>query len=189
LIEFAPPRQLNRYAAPSQLDLRMPMAESNDFDELKRRLFEIARQTTDPFKAQWDARKDVAKTLVSLASGALVFTITFASSLIKPNTPASLRYSIGACWLAFIFSLVLALLSLWFSIGLHNFEGLLVSKNEQINQLAADNRESLPSLVADTWQEIVRDDKRSRRSLTASLVFYGIALLIFSIIGIRQLVA
>jgi hypothetical protein len=59
------------------------MDESNNFDELKNRLFEIARETTDSFKHQWDAQKDIAKTLISLASGALVFTVTFATSVIK----------------------------------------------------------------------------------------------------------
>jgi len=165
------------------------MDESNNFDELKSRLFEIAKETTDPFKHQWDAQRDIAKTLISLASGALVFTITFASSVIKPDTPAYLRYVIVVCWLAFIFSLILSLLSLWFSIGLHNFPLLLMAKNDEINKIAAENRESLPTLAADTWQEIVRDDKKSRRLLKASLVSYGIALLIFIVIGIRQLVA
>jgi hypothetical protein len=64
-----------------------------------------------------------------------------------------------------------------------------MAKNDEINKIAAENRESLPTLAADTWQEIVRDDKKSRRLLKASLVSYGIALLIFIVIGIRQLVA
>ena len=165
------------------------MGESDGFDELKKRLFEVAKETTDPFIAQWDARKDIAKTIISLTSGALVFTITFASSWIKADTHATVRYSIVVCWLAFIASLVLSLASLWFSMRLRNFEGLLKSKNDQINQLAADNREALPSLVLETWQEIVRDDKKSLRLLKGSLVFYGIALLVFIIIGIHQLVA
>jgi len=165
------------------------MDESNNFDELKNRLFEIARETTDPFKHQWDAQKDIAKTLISLASGALVFTVTFATSVIKPGTTAYLRYTIVVCWLAFISSLILSLLSLWFSIGLHNFPLLLMAKNEEINKIAAENRESLPTLAVNTWQEIVRDDKKSRRCLKGSLVSYGIALLIFIVIGIHQILA
>ena len=165
------------------------MEKSNNFDELKSRLFDIAKETTDPFKPRWDAQKDIAKTLISLASGALVFTVTFASSVIKPDTPAWLRYAIVVCWLAFISSLVLPLLSLWFSIGLHNFELLLMAKNEEINKIAAENRASLPTLAADTWQEVVRDDKKSRRSLRGSLITYGTALLIFIVIGIHQIFA
>ena len=64
-----------------------------------------------------------------------------------------------------------------------------MAKNEEINKIAAEDRESLPTLAADTWQEIVRDDKKSRRFLKGSLVSYGIALFIFIVIGIRQILA
>jgi hypothetical protein len=69
------------------------MAEPLSFDSLQDKLIEIAKQPTEALKSQIESRKDVARTLISLSSGALLFTITFASSLIKPNSAVSLRYN------------------------------------------------------------------------------------------------
>src|SRR5258708_31648491 len=129
------------------------MPEPPIFDALQDKLIEIAKQPTEALKSQIESRKDVARTLISLSSGALLFTITFASSLIKPNSAVSLRYTIGICWFAFVLSLVLSLLSLWFSIGLHNFPALLMTKTKEINEIAAGDRSNLPGFVANLWQK------------------------------------
>ena len=165
------------------------MAQPQSFDALQDKLLEIAQQPTEALKPQIESRKDVAKTLVSLSSAALLFTITFASSLIKPNSSLFLRYTMGVCWLAFVFSLILSLLSLWFSIGLCNFQALLMTKTKEINEIAAEGRETLPTFVADLWEkEIVPDDKRSRRSLLAAFISYGIALVILLVVGVWQFI-
>jgi hypothetical protein len=161
------------------------MMEPPNFEALQDKLFEIAKQLTEALKSQIESQKDVARTLISLSSAALLFTITFASSLIKPNSTGPLRYTIGICWLAFVVSLVLSLLSLWFSIGLHNFPALLMTKTKEINQLAADDRSKLPDFVANVWQnEIVPDEKRSRRFLLAGFVSYALALVVLLIVGV-----
>lgn len=165
------------------------MAEARNFVALQDKLFELAKQPTEALKPQIESRKDVAKTLISLSSAALLFTITFASSLIKANSGVSLRYTIGACWLAFVLSLALSLSSLWFSVGLHNFPALLMTKTKEINEIAASNRANLPDFVANLWQnEIVPDDRRSRRFLLAGFISYALALVILLIVGVWQFI-
>jgi hypothetical protein len=128
-------------------------------------------------------------TLVSLSSAALLFTITFASSLIKPTSSVALRYTLGVCWLAFVFSLILSLLSIWFSIGLHNFQALVMTKAKDLDEIATETRETLPAFLTSLWeQEIVPDDRRSRRSLRAAFVSYAIALAILLLVGLWQFI-
>src|SRR6266516_4224321 len=128
------------------------MAQLQGFDALHDIIIEIA------------SRQDVARTLITLSSAALLFTITFASSLIKPTSSRSLRYTIGFCWLAFVISLILSLLSLWFSIGAQNFPALVMTKIKELKEIAATDRAKLGEFVANLWQtEIVPDQRRSRR--------------------------
>jgi hypothetical protein len=165
------------------------MNDPQSLENIQDGLLEMAKEVTGALSPQWEARKDIAKTLITLSSGALVFTITFAASLIKPTTSALLRSGVIVCWIAFICSLIFSLLSLWCSIGLHDFQGLLMTKSTRIREMLEENRESLPTLTAETWKEIVRDDKISRRLLRASIICYGIALIIFIVIGVRQFIS
>jgi hypothetical protein len=171
------------------------MDESERFDFLFEGSLEIARQVNDAMKPQWEARKDVARTLITLSSAALLFTITFASSFITSNTLALWRYGVMVCWLSFICSLALSLFSLWLSTGLHDYPGLLMGKITKLREAAnairpetPDSSEPFQEIVNKTFKSVAHRDTVSRRLVTASLIAYGIALLIFIAIGMRQLI-
>jgi len=92
---------------------------------------EHAQKTVDLFKAEWEARKDIAKTLITLSSASLVFTITFSQSVINAGTAFGWRYAVVACWLALICCLGFSLGSLWFSMGLASIPLLMMSDTKK----------------------------------------------------------
>ena len=162
---------------------------------------EFAKTSLEPYKAEWAERRDTAKTLISLSSAALIFTITFAGSIITPSTARFWRYIVLLCWLAFIGSLVCSLASLWFSIGLSSLPVMIAEKANQIeeaikaatiNYIRAGatgdpNVADVSAIVAAPWKKIASDDLKVYWLLRASVVFFSIALLALTAIGVRQL--
>ena len=167
---------------------------TDNISNLLDHLVEVAKQATEPFIPQWEGRKDIAKTIISLASASLVFTTTFSSSLVKPGTPTGWRYAIIVWWAAFVCSLALSLIFLWVSIGLADLPAIILASTEKLKQAAA---ERIPGTPIDEdpiyrefnagFRQIVRRDKRARILFGALLCFFGIALLVLTILGIRQL--
>jgi len=171
------------------------MTPSGNITPLLDHLQDVAKKTTDPLMFQWEARKDLAKTLISVASATLVFTITFSSSLTAKGTSSFWRYSILVCWLAFVCSLVLALASLWCSMGVANLQALVLARTDKLRQAAKEalsksqpDSDPVYSVFNEAFQEIVRDDRRSRRLLYVSMTCFGVALVIFTALGVRQLI-
>lgn len=148
----------------------------------------VARQAVEPLQPEWEARREIAKTLISLASATLVFTITFAPSMIRPNTALSWRYTVIACWLAFICSLVLSLGSLWFSMGLASLPVLMMQLDAAAKEAVRTSRPDpmlLPFLKA--FGRVGRQEVIALWLLRASVASFGVALIAFTLIGVRQL--
>ena len=153
---------------------------------------EQARKTAELFKAEWDARQNLAKTLISLSGATLVFTITFSQSVIKPDTPMSWRYAVTACWLAFICSLVLSLASLWYSMDLLSLPLLMTAESSDLRKAAEEairSRTVVPMLAVykRPFEKTAKQERRALFLLRSALFFYGIALSIFTAIGLCQL--
>lgn len=154
----------------------------------------VARRSNEALKPRFEAQRDITKILVSLASAMLVFTVTFSTSLIKPDSTLSLRYSVAAFLLALVASLSLSIWSLLYSTGLGSLEALVMSKTTEIQEADKQIRSTVPidleplhRLMDEALQTVSREDKISRRLFKASLVCYGAAVLIFTVIGLRQL--
>jgi len=152
----------------------------------------LAHEIADLFKAEWDARKDIAKTLISLSGATLVFTITFSQSVIKPDTPLFWRYAFVVCWLTFILSLALSFASLWFSMGLSSLPLLMTENTQKIKDAAKEaigigKSEPLVSVFLQPFKKITKQEKIALWLLRLSVLCYGLALSIFIVIGVRQL--
>jgi hypothetical protein len=185
---------LRSTAGPS-LDEGDSMTPSGNITPLLDHLLDVAKKTTDPLMFQWETRKDIAKTLISLASATLVFTITFSSSLTAKGASSFWRYTILFCWLTFVASLILALASLWCSMGLANLQALVLAKTPELREAAKEtfskpypDSDPVYSVFQEASQEVVRDDRRSRRLLQAAMTCFGVALVILTALGVRQLI-
>ena len=155
-------------------------------------IVEFARDTIEPYKPEWAERREVAKTLISLASAALIFTITFSTSIITPSTSQFWRYSVLVCWLAFISSLACSLGSLWFSAGLSSLPVRLEQNSDKVIQAVKDTlngegADLIAPIFAENFNKIARQDLLAYRLLRISLCSFGIALLLLATVGIRQL--
>jgi hypothetical protein len=156
------------------------------------RLVAEGERITALFKPEWEARRDTAKTLISLSSVALVFTITFSQSVIRPDTPTYWRYTVVACWLAFVCSLVCSLGSLWFSMTLSSLPLVLTGKAGELKTalkqgLETGDGEPIVKLVMKAFSGVVRQEMIALWSLRFGIIFYAIALSILLAIGLRQL--
>jgi hypothetical protein len=152
----------------------------------------LAHQTNDLFKSEWEARKDIAKTLISLSSATLVFTITFSQSVIKPDTPYHWRYAILVCWLSFVLSLVCALASLWFSMTLSSLPLLMEMQTDKLKEaakkaLATADPAPLSAVSLEPFTKVTQQENKALWLLRLSALFYGLALSVFVILGVRQL--
>jgi hypothetical protein len=167
---------------------------NNSVHDLVMNLIERAREQTTLFAPQWEDRKDVTKTLISISSAIQVFTITFSSTVITPTTPPCWRFAVIICWSAFISSLVLSLLFLWCSIGLRDLPALVAAKYKQFEEAAeagkpTSDTEPIHRVFDEAFVTIVRKDKTCRRLFTASVICFGVGLAVFTAIGMHQLTA
>src|SRR5918911_5406871 len=90
-------------------------------EEAKRVLIEGLELGQDDFEKQldrthspyWDARNDLSKTVISLASGSIVLTVTFSSSLIGSERANPWNYLLFGSWVSFLITIIMAVLSLF----------------------------------------------------------------------------
>jgi hypothetical protein len=144
------------------------------------------------FKAEWEARRDSAKTLISLSGATLVFTITFSQSVIKPDTPIYWRYAVVGCWLAFICSLVCSLGSLWFSMTLAGFPIMITQRQKELRaafgeSLRTGDSKKPTDITMQAFKKTARHEMIALWLLRFALIFYGIALCTFTAIGLYQM--
>jgi hypothetical protein len=132
--------------------------------------------------------------VISLSSATLVFTITFASSFIGPNTSVYWRCAVLACWLAFISALVLAILSLYFSLELGTFPARVLIDNKRIDAAVTEiaskqpiDMEPINEIMISHLRELGKTQKTAERLHKTALVAFAIGLLIFTIIGSYRL--
>lgn len=149
-------------------------------------------QITAMYKPEWDARRDTSKTLISLSGATLVFTITFSQSAFKQDTPNLWRYAVVACWLAFIVALVCSLASLWFSMTLNSLPIIFTQKEGELKSALEEsfrvgNSEPFVKATMNAFRVTVLQEKIALWFLRFGIIFYGLALSLFTAVGLRQL--
>lgn len=165
-------------------------------------LIQYAKDIIEPYKESWAERRETAKTLISLASAALIFTITFSGSIITPSTSRFGRYSVLVCWIAFISSLACSLGTLWFSMGLSDLPILIDERGNEIMEAATpvikdaleghfklSPADAIPveRIFLEQLNKVAGHDLAAHWLLRASILCFGIALAILTAFGVRQL--
>jgi hypothetical protein len=166
----------------------METRSERSIPEIQEKMVAIAKEITESAKPEIEGRRDVCKTLISVSSAALVFTITFASNFIGIYSSPLLRYNLVICWAAFICSLGCSIASLAFAVELLNLPALVMidTKKFEIAAMAQQSQHSIEPLVGamqNLLDGIGRENNRSRRFFYASLVSFALALLILTFIG------
>lgn len=140
----------------------------------------------------WAARQDVAKTILSLASGVLVLTLTFSESLLPEGAAPSIRWLIVSSWLALLLCCATALLSLWMGIKLRATPAMLRSqaKTAHDHVLAEAEKEDFrlsPALLGSPFREafeaLEAADRNSYRFTSAALCLLLLSLALLAAAG------
>jgi hypothetical protein len=146
------------------------------------------------YRPEWKERRETTKTLVSLSSASLIFSVTFSGSIIKPWTPLSWRYSLLICWVSLACSLACAISSLWFSMSLDTLPALIhISRKQTIEKIKTAIQEpnfgdtQAKQFIGEHTRKLGRQDGIARWSLRASLAFFVLALVVLTIVGVQQL--
>src|SRR5205807_3397630 len=111
----------------------VPQVEPNVRPVLDSAAQQTLEFTNRNYSAYWNARNDLVKTIISLASGSVVLTVTFSGSLLteKGNPWNRLLF---ASWALFLLSLISGVLCLWHSARLNSTLLRLLTLPEEINR-------------------------------------------------------
>jgi hypothetical protein len=138
---------------------------------------------------------DAAKAVIPIASAAVIFSVAFASSFAKPSIHIGWRLCLVFSWFCFLFALTCSLLSLWFAIGLHDAQANVLEQSDKLrNAIAKPNvtADEMLVVMGDIFltanEPIGRMDKASRRLLIAAYIFYGFAIWLIGVLGVRVLI-
>ena len=85
------------------------------------------KRLADIHGPQWGARREVAKTILSLASGTLVLTVTFADKLAAKSAVAAGSTVLAWVWLILLVSIAGTLASLAFAVQLESLPARMIS--------------------------------------------------------------
>src|SRR5215218_4206706 len=81
----------------------------------------IADKSVQMLTSHWDARDNFAKTLISVASGIIALTVTFAKTIVVPQSIPLWRYLLFASWILFLVSIVCGGIVLWLTKNIRLF--------------------------------------------------------------------
>lgn len=144
----------------------------------------------------WNARTELVKSVISLASGSIVLTVTFLSSVFKAQNISAWKYLLFASWLFFLMSIVAAIISFWFLTELRALPTIIISRSEELRQAVekinvTSEHASLPELTKSIQDLIsksfpMKADRWARRFINASLLAFILALLALGLFGWKQ---
>jgi hypothetical protein len=164
-----------------------------DIKETLKEVLSESERITDLMKPELEARRDTAKTLISLSGATLVFTITFSQSVIKPETSLYWRYLVIGAWLGFICSLICSLASLWISMGLQSLPVVIKAKENEVEESlragTAGDIQRATEISMRGFRQIRRQETVALWFLRFSLIFYGVALTTFTAVGLHQMLS
>lgn len=140
------------------------------------------------YSSSWSSSEEIAKTVISVSSGVIAFTIAFSESIIKNMKGNFGRYFVCLSWVLFLLSIITALISLWRTRQARSAAArLLMSASEIQENFSSSEFEKGTNLLKKAITPLDRDNAiYSERFLKASLIFLTIAVLILGSIGIVQ---
>jgi len=148
--------------------------------------------TQQLFAAHWDARTDLIKTLISVASGAMVLSVTFSNSLLTPQVAERWKYLLIGSWVSFLASIILAIVAFWLLSEARAYPSIIVSEYSKVAQAVeaikteADS-EHIANIPAIATLEKFRFDTRSKYMLRASLLAFVLAIVLLGVFGVKRL--
>ena len=140
----------------------------------------------------WEARDNIARTLITISSAAVALTLTFSNLITAHLENTFWKSTVFITWILFIFCILSAVLTLWTS---GNAKTLMPHFFKQVIKLFTLSKEdqvkSVEELANDTVNKLSsfhKNRKWSERFLKAALICFGIAMLLLGVVGGKQLI-
>jgi hypothetical protein len=145
----------------------------------------------EPF---WKARDDVAKTIISIASGTIALTVTFSSSISSPYTHIFWKYLICAGWIFLLLSIVAAIASLWTSQNARKMSFTFFTHKSRAEQTSPEFQkitdEESSALTNELRRKITtlaRTDVWAGRLLRVTFILFALGIISIGVIGASRL--
>jgi hypothetical protein len=148
------------------------------------------------YEPLWHARSDTLKTLISVASGAIVLSVTFSSSLKALNVGLFWRCLLLFSFIMFAISLISALTSLRVGVGLHGIQADMLAKRTEVQNTiskvdaSAENiMEPFMPILDGINGSIENRDKWAGWLFDVGFMAFAVAIISLVIIGVRQFIS
>ena len=139
----------------------------------------------------WRAREGLAKTVLTLASGALVLSVTFMQSLSADIMTSNWRWILIGGWVSLCLVIIMALLSLWLSIGLYTLPARISGQHDamrkEISKAMQEGRDPIQAvgpLMLEAAEPLVPVERRTMRSLGIALILFVVAMFLMGAVGV-----
>jgi hypothetical protein len=157
------------------------------------RIQAIADRSVEMLTPHWDARDNFAKTLISVASGVIALTVTFAKSIAVPQSNPIWRYSLFASWMFFLISILCCGIVLWLTKDIRLLAFKFFENRPDIKAALADIDLTKPESIkpmddirGKIFRPLESKELWSERFLTFAAIIFLIGLMLLSIIGWKQ---
>ncbi len=175
----------------SNLQIADPTSNKNLRELLVQIIEHSEKETTRTHTPHWDARNDLVKTVIGLASGSIVLTVTFSNSLTKSGTLGAWKYLLFGAWLSFLVSIAAAIFSLAVSLKLKKFSSFWWDRKTKVLTVIDNggSSEEIAATLTEGLPAFGKADKFASWLLGASLFALIVALALLSLFGWNQLAA
>ncbi len=153
----------------------------------------IADRSVEMLTPHWEARDNFAKTLISVSSGIIALTATFARSIAVPQSNPIWRYSLFASWLFFLISILFCGVALWLTkdirlLAFKFFENRPDIKKALpgIDQMKPETLKPMDNIREKIFRPLESKELWSERCLKSAAIVFLIGLIVLSVIGWKQ---
>src|SRR6266446_877241 len=146
---------------------------------------------------QWDRRNEIAKTLLTISSAAVVLSVTLSSPSVNPRPPKIILWPLMVAWVAFFVSTCLSIATLWVSSRLYGLGPAIVEKRKELGKRIAKAPPKDTSAATDMVDDVISDsimalekwDRRAFKTHVGSFWALMVALFFLAAAGVMRFIA
>lgn len=165
-------------------------------ETIYRALQESSSDLVSVYLPQWDRRNEIAKTLLTISSAAVVLSVTLSSPSVSPRPPKLILWPLMIAWVAFFVSTCLSIATLWVSSRLYGLGPAIVEKRKELREriakvppkdtLAA--TDMVDDVISGSIMALEKWDRRAFKTHVASLWALMVALFSLAAAGVMRFV-
>jgi hypothetical protein len=170
--------------------------------DIREYLEETPNRNEKLYSPSWNARGELAKNIVFLASGSILLTIFFSHSFVNTRTNASQKYFLLSSWISFLISIGFGLLCQWsltkLQSGAVRFERCIrnIEMFEHMASINLGDKDEIASKISSQHNaflelnsSIEEQDSLTHGFLNICMVTFILGLILLGLLGWQQVAA